>query len=79
MEAQVLNLKRCEYGIQHTANNHRAQRACSIGTFPVETQHQRPEKNGFKAAVQWRDSGQPIPEGAEAQAWLRAHDARRTG
>ena len=37
------------------------------------------QENGFKAAVQWRDSGQPIPEGAEAQAWLRAHDARRTG
>ncbi|WP_448251131.1 crotonase/enoyl-CoA hydratase family protein [Ottowia oryzae] len=36
------------------------------------------QENGFKAAVQWRDSGQPIPEGAEAQAWLRAHDARRT-
>lgn len=37
------------------------------------------QANGFKAAVQWRDSGQPIPEGAEAQAWLRAQDDRRTG
>ena len=29
------------------------------------------QENGFKAAVQWRDSGQPIPEGAEAQALIR--------
>jgi enoyl-CoA hydratase len=33
------------------------------------------QENGFKAAVQWRDSGQPIPEGAEAQAWLRERSA----
>lgn len=29
------------------------------------------QEHGFKAAVQWRDSGQPIPEGAEAQALIR--------
>ena len=29
------------------------------------------QEHGFKAAVQWRDSGRPIPEGAEAQALIR--------
>ena len=29
------------------------------------------QENGFKAAVQWRDSGKAIPEGAEAQALVR--------
>ena len=29
------------------------------------------QEHGFKAAVQWRDSGKPIPEGAEAQALIR--------
>ena len=29
------------------------------------------QEHGFKAAVQWRDSGKPIPEGAEAQALVR--------
>ena len=38
--------------------------------------------NGFKAAVEWRDSGRPIPEGeaarraiAELDALIAAHDA----
>ena len=30
------------------------------------------QENGFKAAVQWRDSGQPIPEGDEARAQIAA-------
>jgi enoyl-CoA hydratase len=41
---------------------------------------------GFKAAVQWRDSGQPIPEGddarariADLEARLRERDGRGTG
>ncbi len=29
------------------------------------------QENGFKAAVQWRDSGRPIPEGEEARALIR--------
>ena len=29
------------------------------------------QTHGFKAAVEWRDSGRPIPEGAEAQALIR--------
>lgn len=32
---------------------------------------------GFKAAVQWRDSGKPIPEGDEARALVREMEARR--
>ncbi len=34
------------------------------------------QENGFKAAVQWRDSGRPIPEGAEAQALIREMERR---
>ena len=34
------------------------------------------QENGFKAAVQWRDSGQPIPEGDEARAQIAAMEAR---
>ena len=26
------------------------------------------QRHGFKAAIEWRDSGRPIPEGAEARA-----------
>ena len=37
------------------------------------------QQNGFKAAVQWRDSGRPIPEGDEARAQIRAMDAARQG
>ena len=33
---------------------------------------------GFKAAVEWRDSGRPIPEGDEARAQIRELEARRT-
>jgi len=35
------------------------------------------QEQGFKSAVQWRDSGQPIPEGDEARALIRDMDARR--
>jgi enoyl-CoA hydratase len=35
------------------------------------------QENGFKAAVQWRDSGHPIPEGDEARALIRDMDARK--
>lgn len=34
------------------------------------------QEHGFKAAVQWRDSGKPIPEGAEAQALIREMERR---
>ena len=35
------------------------------------------QENGFKAAVQWRDGGQPIPEGDEARALIREMEARK--
>ncbi|WP_213954023.1 MULTISPECIES: crotonase/enoyl-CoA hydratase family protein [unclassified Variovorax] len=35
------------------------------------------QAEGFKSAVQWRDSGRPIPEGDEARALIRDHDAKR--
>jgi enoyl-CoA hydratase len=35
------------------------------------------QDQGFKSAVQWRDSGLPIPEGDEARALIREMDARR--
>ena len=34
------------------------------------------QENGFKAAVQWRDSGRPIPEGDEARALIREMESR---
>ena len=37
------------------------------------------QENGFKAAVQWRDGGQPIPEGDEARALIREMEARKAG
>lgn len=35
------------------------------------------QDQGFKAAVQWRDSGRPIPEGDEARESIREIEARR--
>lgn len=35
------------------------------------------QDQGFKAAVQWRDSGRPIPEGDEARRLIREMEARR--
>jgi len=35
------------------------------------------QTEGFKAAVEWRDSGRPIPEGEEARALIAEMDARR--
>jgi enoyl-CoA hydratase len=35
------------------------------------------QDQGFKAAVQWRDSGRPIPEGDEARAQVREMEDRR--
>jgi enoyl-CoA hydratase len=35
------------------------------------------QEQGFKAAVEWRDSGRPIPEGDEARALIQAMEARR--
>ncbi|MEJ8859437.1 crotonase/enoyl-CoA hydratase family protein [Variovorax robiniae] len=35
------------------------------------------QAEGFKSAVQWRDSGRPIPEGDEARALIRDYDAKR--
>jgi enoyl-CoA hydratase len=35
------------------------------------------QQEGFKAAVQWRDSGQPIPEGDEARVLIAQMDAKR--
>jgi len=35
------------------------------------------QAEGFKAAVQWRDGGRPIPEGDEARVQIRELEARR--
>lgn len=35
------------------------------------------QQEGFKAAVEWRDSGRPIPEGDEARALVAQMDAAR--
>lgn len=35
------------------------------------------QEQGYKAAVQWRDGGAPIPEGDEARALVREMEARR--
>lgn len=37
------------------------------------------QTEGFKAAVQWRDSGKPIPEGDEARELVRRMDDKRKG
>ncbi len=37
------------------------------------------QANGFKAAVAWRDSGRPIPEGDEARALIREMEAAAGG
>ena len=37
------------------------------------------QQEGFKAAVQWRDSGRAIPEGDEARALIAEMDAKRRG
>lgn len=37
------------------------------------------QEAGFKAAVQWRDSGRPIPEGDEARSLIREMVTRRAG
>jgi len=34
------------------------------------------QEHGFKAAVQWRDSGRAIPEGSEAQALIRQMEGK---
>ncbi len=36
------------------------------------------QAEGFKAAIAWRDSGRPIPEGDEARAAIRELDSRLT-
>jgi enoyl-CoA hydratase len=35
------------------------------------------QQDGFKAAVEWRDSGRPIPEGDEARALIAQMEARK--
>jgi len=35
------------------------------------------QAEGFKAAISWRDSGRPIPEGDEARARIAEMDAQR--
>jgi enoyl-CoA hydratase len=35
------------------------------------------QEQGFKAAVEWRDGGKPIPEGDDARERVRAVDAAR--
>jgi len=37
------------------------------------------QENGFKAAIEWRDSGRPIPEGDEARQLIREMDLRKNG
>lgn len=34
------------------------------------------QEHGFKSAIEWRDSGRPIPEGDEARALIREMEAR---
>lgn len=34
------------------------------------------QEHGFKSAIEWRDSGRPVPEGDEARALIREIDAR---
>jgi enoyl-CoA hydratase len=34
------------------------------------------QAEGFKAAVEWRDSGRPIPEGDDARERIRELEAR---
>jgi enoyl-CoA hydratase len=36
------------------------------------------QQEGFKAAVQWRDSGRPIPEGDEARELIRQMNSKRS-
>ena len=36
------------------------------------------QEAGFKAAVEWRDSGRPIPEGDEARALIREMEERKS-
>ena len=36
------------------------------------------QAEGFKAAVQWRDSGKPIPQGDEARAAIRELESRKS-
>lgn len=36
------------------------------------------QTEGFKSAIEWRDSGRPIPEGDEARELIRQMDARST-
>ena len=35
------------------------------------------QEHGFKSAIEWRDSGRPIPEGDEARALVRETDAKQ--
>ena len=35
------------------------------------------QEHGFKAAIEWRDSGRPIPEGDEARALVREIEAKQ--
>jgi enoyl-CoA hydratase len=37
------------------------------------------QQEGFKAAVQWRDSGRPIPEGDDARQRIRELEERKKG
>jgi enoyl-CoA hydratase len=37
------------------------------------------QEAGFKAAVEWRDSGRPIPEGDEARRLVREMEERKRG
>ena len=35
------------------------------------------QEHGFKSAIEWRDSGRPIPEGDEARALIREIEAKQ--
>lgn len=37
------------------------------------------QEHGFKSAIEWRDSGRPIPEGDEARALVREIEAKQQG
>ena len=48
MEAQVLNIQSGEHGIEHAADDHRAQRARRICPFPIQAEHQWPQEYGLQ-------------------------------
>jgi hypothetical protein len=70
MEAQVLNLKRCEHGIQHAADDHRAQRPAAFAR-PSKAQHQRPQEHASRPPKASRFSQMIISGGRQAASIIK--------